>query len=99
MEIAIQEIAVTLNVTLNPKSGWAHILEREFEPAINALPATTDDERKRKKGLQQVRAHLHAVRLAWRNDTMHPKDMYTGEQAREILDHVGTFMRSLAAVI
>jgi hypothetical protein len=30
---------------------------------------------------------------------MHPKETYTGEEAEDVLRHVGTFMRSLAVVI
>jgi hypothetical protein len=59
------------------------------------LPEMTAEEAHRKKMLQQARAHLHAIRLAWRNDTMHPKEQYDLEEADEIYGHVKTFMKHL----
>ena len=96
VEIGIRELCETLNVAVSPNAGWLVILNEKLEPAINKLPEGTPTEKRRKTDLQQARAHLHAIRLGWRNDTMHPKATYTEEEARGLIAHVETFMRHLA---
>jgi hypothetical protein len=96
VEIGLWRLAGALCVDINPKAGWLSILNEKLEPAINGLPESKDTERQRKKHMQQARAHLHSVRLSWRNDTMHPKSTYTAEEAEEVFFHVRTFMRHLA---
>jgi hypothetical protein len=44
-----------------------------------------------------VLAHLHAVKVAWRNPTMHIVNQYTPEQAEEVFNAVRGFMRHLAS--
>ena len=96
IEIGIHALSDALNLTINSKSGWLTILNKKLEPAIESFPESTPSERQRKRYLQQARAHLHAIRLGWRNDTMHPKATYTEEEARDLTEHVGNFMRHLA---
>lgn len=96
VEIGIRELCDALNVTVSPNAGWQKILNDKLEPAINALPESAPAEKARKTDLQQARAHLHAIRLGWRNDTMHPKATYTEEEAKWLIGHVETFMRHLA---
>ena len=84
--------------TIREKDGWLAILKDRLEPAIAVMPETSATEMDRKKQVQQVRAHLHAVRIAWRNDTMHPKATYTEEEAKELLGHVLAFLRHLALI-
>lgn len=96
VEIGIRRLCDALDVTVSPNAGWQKILNDKLEPAINALPEATPAEKARKTDLQQARAHLHAIRLGWRNDTMHPKATYTEEEAKALIAHVETFMRHLA---
>jgi hypothetical protein len=42
---------------------------------------------------------LYAVKLAWRNEVMHPKVTYTSEEARRVLDAVKAFIEDLAAIV
>ena len=49
--------------------------------------------------LSQVSANLYSVKLAWRNEVMHPKDTYTLEEAENLLRQVKIFMCHLAEVI
>lgn len=95
IEVGIWRLGTALGIELNTKWGWQKLINDGLEPAVNALPERTDTERHRKKMLQQARAHLHAIRLAWRNDTMHPKEQYDIEEADEIFGHVKTFMKHL----
>jgi len=46
--------------------------------------------------LREVLGHLQAVKVAWRNPTMHIVNVYTLEQAEEIFNAVRGFMRHLA---
>jgi len=39
------------------------------------------------------------VKIAWRNEVMHPKQNYTPEQAHEIYRNVRTFVRDLAGLV
>ena len=91
VEIGMRTLCDALGAEFPDKGSWAKVLNERLEPAINALP-----EGKRKQDLQQARAHLHAIRLAWRNDTMHPKATYTDDEAGEVLRHVETFMKHLS---
>jgi len=42
---------------------------------------------------------LYHVKQAWRNTTMHPKQSYTTNEAREVFDAVKSFMRHLVILI
>ncbi len=99
MEIALRDMGTAIGASIGDKDGWLKTLGDRLEPAINALPESTPLEKHRKQEFQQTRAHLHAVRLAWRNDTMHPKSTYTKEEASELIAHVRTFLRSLARLV
>ena len=52
------------------------------------------EARKAKYGA--VLAHLNSVRIAWRNEVMHPKQSYTREEAHTIFQAVRAFMIYLA---
>jgi hypothetical protein len=97
IEIGIRSVGNDLGVTISPNAGWLAIINDKLEPAIDALPQNTQPEKDRKRELQQARAHLHAIRLGWRNDTMHPKETYTEDEAIALFGHVKTFMKHLAA--
>lgn len=49
-------------------------------------------------GQRAAAGHLYSVKVAWRNEVMHPKQTYTLEQARGIFDSVRIFMVDLAAL-
>ena len=48
-----------------------------------------------------VRVHgmLECVKVAWRNDTMHPGTSYDKNDAREVFDASRTFLKHLAKVL
>ncbi len=96
VEIALRALCAALDVELSPNANWLTILNTKLAPAIDRLPNNTKPERERRKDMQLIHTHLHAVRLALRNDTMHPKATYTDEEAGEVLRHVETFMKHLA---
>jgi hypothetical protein len=73
-----------------------------WEPIIRKIDAELKlDYKDRKfKGNQDVLAnmstHLHAVKVAWRNKTMHVEKINTMEHAKEIYDATCGLMRYLA---
>src|SRR3989344_2414923 len=96
METGVQQLGQKLGITINPKDeSWYQIL-LHVDKAINQLPITTASQKDVKAGYAACSAHLGSVRIAWRNEVMHPKATYTEEEAKEIFAHVRTFMRELA---
>jgi hypothetical protein len=73
-----------------------------WEPIIRKIDSElkTDYSKRKFKGSQEVLAnastHLHAVKVAWRNKTMHVQKVNTMEHAKEIYDATAGFMRYLA---
>ncbi len=94
MEKALQRLGAELGVTLTAEKNWQNILD-EVNKAIKSL----DHRLPRTKEFSEASAHLYAVKLAWRNEVMHPKQTYTLEQADEIYRNVRTFMRDLAGLV
>jgi hypothetical protein len=90
METAVQVFGDKLGVTLTDRKDWHNIVE-ETAKAIK-LKAKNPEA----VALNQVASHLYSVKMAWRNRVMHPHDKYTMEEAGDLLNHVGAFMKSLA---
>jgi hypothetical protein len=73
-----------------------------WEPIIKKIDAElkADYKDRKFKGNQDFLAnattHLHAVKVAWRNKTMHVEKINTTEHAKEIYDATRGFMRYLA---
>jgi hypothetical protein len=99
MEEALRTLAKKLNVkTINPNiESWNKITDH-VNKVINALPAGTDKEKTRKVKWGSALAHLNSVRIAWRNEVMHPKQSYTREEGHTIFNAVRAFMIDLAAL-
>lgn len=94
MEVGVQGFGTKLGVALADEKNWQNILD-ETNKALKALPA---------KGpatieMSQASANLYAVKLAWRNEVMHPNDTYTLEEARNLIQQVKLFMEKLATII
>lgn len=94
MEKALQRLGAELGITLVTEKNWQSILD-EVNKAIKAL----DHKKPRTKAFAEAASHLYAVKLAWRNEVMHPKQTYTPEQAGEIYRNVRAFVRDLAGLI
>jgi hypothetical protein len=98
MEHGVQRFADKLAVPFDPRATWGVILNG-IDQAINRMPTANPAEREKQHAYQGLRASLHAVKEAWRNPTMHPRAIYDEQEAREIFDHVKTFMRRLVAIL
>ncbi len=44
------------------------------------------------KAYAQAASHLYNVKVAWRDEVMHPKQTYTFDEARDIFGNVKTFI-------
>ena len=93
MEVGVQEFGKKLNVTLVNEKNWQNILD-EINKAIKALPKDPAAVK-----MSQASANLYAVKLAWRNEVMHPKDTYTLEESNNLIRQVRLFMQQLAKII
>jgi hypothetical protein len=51
------------------------------------------------KEYAEAASHLYIVKVAWRNEVMHPKQTYTFEEAKSIFGNVRTFIADLAGFI
>lgn len=99
METALRALAVKLKITaIDPGvESWNKITDH-VNKAINALPGKTAPEQARKAKFGAASAHLNSVRIAWRNEVMHPKQSYSREEAHTIFAAVRGFMIDLATL-
>ncbi len=94
MEVGVQEFGTKLGVKLAAEKNWQNVLD-EINKAIKAL----DQKAQTTKELAAASANLYSVKLAWRNEVMHPNDTYTLEEADNLIRQVKIFMEQLAKVV
>ena len=94
MEVGVQEFGTKLGVALTNDKNWQNILD-EINKAIKALPPKAPGT----VAMSQASANLYSVKLAWRNEVMHPNDTYTLEEAEDLIRQVKLFMVQLAGII
>lgn len=94
MEVGVQEFAKILGVLFANEKRWQNLLD-EINKAIKPL----DSKDPKVIQMAQASANLYAVKLAWRNEVMHPKDTYTLEESDNLIRQVKLFMEHLAKVI
>lgn len=92
MEVMVQRLAKKLKIG-SPERVWGQLLS-DIGKAVEAMPKGA-----KRNSWSEVHTHLYHVKQAWRNDTMHPKQTYTEEEARAIYAAVDTFSRRLAALV
>jgi hypothetical protein len=90
MEIAVQKFGDKLGVKLVNDLNWQVILD-QINKAIRALDHRLPETKK----LAEAASHLYNVKVAWRNEVMHPKQTYTPEEADEIFKNVRSFIQRL----
>ncbi|KKK72588.1 hypothetical protein LCGC14_2902370 [marine sediment metagenome] len=97
LEVGLQGLAKDLGL---PKvdRNWQALLNN-VRGVINKLPLTTQAEKDYQSDRQEVVVHLQAVKDAWRNDVMHPRDHYDLSQALDIFNHTRPLMQKLAALL
>ncbi len=101
MEIGIRAVGRCLNIpdpVKDAERNWGAVLRKikdEIDRRTAAKPQTwlhNDD----KNFFSEIYVSLDAVRVAWRNTTMHVENKYTGEEAEHIFVSVRGFMKKLA---
>jgi hypothetical protein len=84
------------------KLGVANTDERTWQPILNDINtaiARMEKNAPERVVLAELATLLFAVKLAWRNEVMHPKATYTEEEAENILAATKAFMGKLAAAL
>lgn len=93
MEFAVQKLGDKLGVHFTEEKNWQVILDQ-----VNKKIKELDQTAKATRTLASVSANLYNVKLAWRNEVMHPKATYTKEETIRVLDSVKAFIEELATV-
>ena len=94
METGVQILGNRLGIQLTADKNWQKILD-EANKAIKALnqkDATT-------KAYAGISSNLYNVKLALRNEVMHPKQTYTPDEAKNVFHAVRNFTQDLAALL
>jgi hypothetical protein len=94
MEVAVQRLGQKLKIKNVKNLVWQVILD-QINGAIKALPPKSAKTKK----LAAVAGHLYNVKLAWRNEVMHPKATYTQDEAETLLALVKIFMAEAASCL
>jgi hypothetical protein len=98
MEMAVQKFGDKLGVDLVGPVGpkvWQVILD-----GVNkAVKEKALEKDLLAKSYAAASAHLYNVKVAWRNEVMHPKATYTEEEAESILYNVKTFVCDLVQLL
>ncbi len=99
MEIGIKAVARCLGVqdpTKDHERSWGKILET-IKLATEAKNKAGWSNKDDKQFFADVYVSLDAVRVAWRNTTMHVENKYTGDEAEHIFMAARGLMRKLTA--
>jgi hypothetical protein len=91
MEVGVQKMGELLGVQFATEKNWQNILD-EVNKAIKALPPKAQ----KTIALSEIAAHLYNVKVAWRNQVMHPHDKYSMDEAKDLLGHVESFIKALS---
>lgn len=94
MEISVQRLGDKLGVKLVEEKNWQVILDQ-----VGAAIRKRDHRDAETKAYAEVASHLYNVKVAWRNEVMHPKQTYTFEEAKSIFDNVKTFTNDLVDLV
>ena len=93
MEVGVQEFGKKLGVTLAQEKNWQNILD-EINKAVKALPKASGIVE-----MAQAAANLYSVKVAWRNEVMHPNETYMQDEAKNLIGLVKIFMEQLAGIV
>jgi len=94
MELGVQSFGAKLGISLVQEKNWQNILDE-----VNKSIRARDHKLPETKQYAEATSHLYNVKVAWRNEVMHPKQTYTDEEAGKIFNNVNTFIGDLADLI
>lgn len=99
VEYAVQRLGKKLHVQIDvEKEAWYQIT-LHINKAVDDLPSKTAPQRRTKQKYAAASAHLNSVRIATRNDVMHPKATYTDEEAQTLYDATKALMQQMAKIV
>jgi hypothetical protein len=97
LEIGLAVFAKQFNVS-SDHSNWHNIIE-QIESKIRGMgsdPAKTANWKSEQEFYAKIASHFMFLKDAWRNNAMHAREKYTGEEAKRIMENVRAFMQKLA---
>lgn len=99
MEKGTQTFGKKLKVKIDPEiESWNTILN-QVDVQMKQLLSKTSKQKSRKADFAEVSSYLRHVKIAWRNEVMHPKATYTQEEARDVFAASRAFMVRLSEVL
>jgi hypothetical protein len=103
MEHCVQRFGRKLSVTTIDVSRetWHQIMlhvHKQVELLPGGVKATVAQNR-RKQRFAVAASRLDHVRIAWRNDVMHPKATYDEKEALDVLTSVRAFLENIVTLV
>lgn len=99
LEVAVQRFGRRLGIKGDvSRLTWGQITS-QLNEALKKLPDATNRQKSKKATYAEVLALLNAVRIAWRNEVMHPNRHYNRQEAFEIYNASKAFMIALADIV
>lgn len=99
IEASLRAFGKKLKIDIDADQANWYQITQHINRAIDRLPNRTTAQALRKQSYGVVSAHLNAVRIAWRNEVMHPKASYAREEAADILVHSKALIKSVIKVL
>jgi hypothetical protein len=99
LELGVQSLGKKLKVAIDVQNETWHQIILHVNNKIIGLPSKTAKQKQKKSAMAEAASHLQSVRLAWRNEVMHPKQTYTRDEAFDLFNASRIFMNSLAMVL
>lgn len=97
MEAAVGRLCAELEIN-NVEREWGKLLS-DIGDKIKGMPKATEYEKKKKNQWSECHANLFHVKQAWRNDTMHPRQSYQPDEAKEVFEATRVFMKHLSTLV
>lgn len=100
LECGIRALAKSLDIEdpLKPaEKNWGVVLSKIKEKIDDRWPAKTRSKDATAAKVVSLHAHLDAVRVPWRNATMHVENVYLHHEATHILRCVAFFLKELGS--
>lgn len=99
MERSVHLLAKKMQVNVDVRTSTWNDITSIMSNSLAKMPGKTAYSKNRKAKYGEIIAHLTAVRIAWRNEVMHPKKSYNKKEAERVFYNVSGFLESLLSVV
>jgi hypothetical protein len=99
VEHAVQKLGKRLKVTIDVSNETWYQIVLHVGKAIDKMPSKTSAQQLTKQKYSAIASHLNMVRIATRNNVMHPNTSYTLKDAHEIFSATKILMHELSAIV